>query len=87
MGVMHLIKFSDLMFAYIILSLTLILSLFRVPLIPRVIIISIFLLFYCVLTGSPSSIVRATIMGILILLSGIVQRKIEFYNIIEFPPQ
>jgi competence protein ComEC len=81
-GVMHLIAVSGLNVAYIILSLTLILSLFRVPLIPRVIIIIIFLLFYCVLTGSPSSIVRATIMGILILLSGIVQRKIEFYNII-----
>lgn len=81
-GVMHIIAVSGLNVAYIILSLTLILSLFRVPHVPRVIIILVFLLFYCFFTGAPASIIRATVMGSLLLISGIVQRKTNIFNIV-----
>ncbi|MFA5403964.1 MAG: DNA internalization-related competence protein ComEC/Rec2 [Ignavibacteria bacterium] len=81
-GVMHIIAVSGLNVAYIILGLTLILSLFRIPRTPKVIIIIIILIFYCFFTGAPASIIRATVMGSLILISGVMQRKTNFYNII-----
>ena len=81
-GVMHLIAVSGLNVAYIIISITLILSLFRLPQIPRISITITALVFYCLFTGSPASIVRATIMGILFLISIILERKTNFYNIV-----
>lgn len=81
-GVMHLIAVSGLNVAYIILTITLILSLFRIPLIPRTIITIIILILYCLFTGSPASIIRASVMAILVLIAFIIQRKINFYNII-----
>lgn len=81
-GVMHLIAVSGLNVAYIIISVTLILSLFRIPLLPRTLITILFLVFYCLFTGSSPSIIRASIMGILVLLSALIERKINFYNII-----
>ena len=81
-GIMHVIAVSGLNVAYIILSITLILSLFRVPRIPKVIIIIAFLIFYCFFTGYPASIIRATVMGSLILIANVIQRKTNFYNII-----
>lgn len=81
-GVMHIIAVSGLNVAYIILALTLILSLFRVPRTPKAIITIIILIFYCFFTGAPASIIRATVMGSLLLISGLMQRKTNFYNII-----
>lgn len=81
-GVMHLIAVSGLNVAYIIISLSLILSLFRIPLTPRVTIIIIFLIFYCLFTGNSASIVRASIMGILVLIAYVLERRINFYNLI-----
>ena len=81
-GVMHLIAVSGLNVAYIIISLTVVLSLFRLNLKYRSVITIIVLVFYCVFTGSTPSIVRATIMGILILIASVSERRINFYNII-----
>jgi competence protein ComEC len=81
-GVMHIIAVSGLNVAYIILALTLILSLFRISKTPKVIIIIIALIFYCFFTGAPASIIRATVMGSLILVSSVMQRKTNFFNII-----
>ena len=81
-GVMHLIAVSGLNVAYIIISLTLILSLFRFPFLLRVMITIIFLIFYSMFTGNSASIVRASIMGIIVLIAVIMERKINFYNII-----
>lgn len=81
-GVMHIIAVSGLNVAYIILALTLLLSLFRIPKTPKVIIIIIFLIYYCFFTGAPASIIRATVMGSLLLIAGVMQRKTNFYNVI-----
>jgi competence protein ComEC len=81
-GVMHLIAVSGLNVAYIIISVTLFLSLFRIPPAARSIITIAFLIFYCLLTGSPASIVRATIMGVLVLTAFLIERRINFYNAI-----
>ncbi|MDQ1266862.1 MAG: internalization-related competence protein ComEC/Rec2, partial [Bacteroidota bacterium] len=81
-GVMHLIAVSGLNVAYIIITITLLLTLFRVPKIPRIIITIIFLVFYCFFAGSAASIIRAVIMGSLVLTAFIIQRKTLLYNII-----
>jgi len=81
-GVMHLIAVSGLNVAYIILSVTLFLAILRIPVFPRTISTIIILIFYCLFTGSPPSIVRATIMGILILTATLIERRINFYNVI-----
>lgn len=81
-GVMHIIAVSGLNVAYIILSISLILTLFRVPHLPRVIVILVFLIFYCFFTGAPASIIRATVMGSLLLISSVMQRKTNTYNIV-----
>ncbi len=81
-GVMHLIAVSGLNVAYIIISLTLLLSLFRIPVIIRVAVTILFLIFYCLFTGNSASIVRASIIGILVLIAIVIERKINFYNLI-----
>jgi competence protein ComEC len=80
-GVMHLIAVSGLNVAYVILTVSLLLAILRVPLIPRVLITICFLIFYCIFTGSAASIVRASIMGILVLIAMLIERRINFYNI------
>ncbi|MBM4158881.1 MAG: DNA internalization-related competence protein ComEC/Rec2 [Ignavibacteria bacterium] len=83
-GVMHIIAVSGLNVAYIILFATLLLSLFRIPQRERTIITIIIIIFYCLFTGAPASIVRASIMGILFLVSFLIQKKTNFYNITAF---
>ncbi len=81
-GLMHIIAVSGLNVAYIVLFLTLILSLFRLKIEYRTIVIIIFLIFYCLFTGAPASIVRASIMGALILIAYNIQRKVVLLNIV-----
>lgn len=81
-GVMHLIAVSGLNVAYVIIFVTILLSLLRVPFKYRIYITCLFLILYCMFTGSPASILRATIMGITVLMSFVFERKIHFYNFI-----
>lgn len=83
-GVMHLVAVSGLNIAYVIIFLTILFSVLRIPQPYRLILIVILLLFYCVFTGSSPSIVRATFMGIFILIGFQIQRKIVIYNLLGF---
>ncbi|MBX7041916.1 MAG: DNA internalization-related competence protein ComEC/Rec2 [Ignavibacteria bacterium] len=80
-GVTHLIAVSGLNVAYIVISLTLLLSVLRVRPAVSLAVIIVFLAFYCLLTGSTASIVRASIMGILALAGTRMQRVSNFYNL------
>ena len=81
-GIMHLVAVSGLNIAYVILSIMLVLSLFRVPNSIKILISIICVIIYCVFTGSSASVLRASVMGIFALLYGLVERKKEFYNIV-----
>jgi competence protein ComEC len=83
-GVMHLIAVSGLNIAYVIIFLTILFSILRIPQPYKLILIIILLLFYCVFTGSSPSIVRATFMGIFVLIGFQIQRKIIIYNLLGF---
>ena len=81
-GVMHLIAVSGLNVAYIIIFLTVVFSLMRVPFSIKIYLMIAALLFYMFFTGAAASIVRAVIMGSVMLINLKVQRKINFYNVI-----
>lgn len=83
-GVMHLIAVSGLNIAYVIIFLTILFSIFRIPQPYRLILIVILLFYYCIFTGGSPSIVRATFMGVMILTALQMQRKIVIYNIVGF---
>ncbi len=81
-GVMHLIAVSGLNVAYIIIFLTITFSLLRIPLNLKIYLFICALLFYSFFTGGTASIVRAAIMGSVLIVNYRVQRKINFYNVI-----
>ncbi|MFA5010957.1 MAG: DNA internalization-related competence protein ComEC/Rec2 [Ignavibacteria bacterium] len=81
-GVMHLIAVSGLNVAYIIIFLTVVFSLLRVPFNIKIYLMIAALVFYMFFTGAAASIVRAVIMGSVMLINLKVQRKINFYNVI-----
>lgn len=81
-GVMHLIAVSGLNVAYIIIFLTVTFSLLRVPFNIKIYLMIAALIFYMFFTGAAASIVRAVIMGSVMLINYKVQRKINFYNVI-----
>ncbi|MBN1633381.1 MAG: DNA internalization-related competence protein ComEC/Rec2 [Ignavibacteria bacterium] len=81
-GVMHLIAVSGLNVAYVILFSMMFFSIFRMKREYRYIITIIFIIYYCLFTGAQPSIVRATILGVLVILAWLIQKRIVFLNLI-----
>lgn len=81
-GVMHLIAVSGLNVAYVILFSMMFFSIFRLKREYRFIITIIFIVYYCLFTGAQPSIVRATILGVLVIYAVLIQRRIVFLNLI-----
>ena len=79
-GTIHILAVSGSNVAVIALALYMALGLFRIPK-HWIVVTTIFgLLYYMMITGASSSIVRATIMGCVILLGQILERKPDIYN-------
>lgn len=83
-GVMHLIAVSGLNVGYVIIFLSLILSFFRIKLVPKTIILLAALVFYCAFAGASASILRASLMGGLVLIAYVIQRKVTLLNLTGF---
>lgn len=81
-GVMHLIAVSGLNVAYVILFSMMFFSIFRLKREYRYIITMIFIIYYCLFTGAQPSIVRATILGVLVILAWLIQKRTVFLNLI-----
>ncbi len=79
-GTVHILAVSGSNVAVIALALYMILGLFRIPKSWIVAVTILGLLYYMMITGASSSIVRATIMACLILAGQIVERKPDVYN-------
>lgn len=79
-GVMHILAVSGLHVGMIILIVLALLSAFRLPEKVRLIVTCLILIFYVFLTGQSPSVVRATVMGVTVLCSLLVERKIDIYN-------
>ncbi|HEX2788726.1 MAG TPA: ComEC/Rec2 family competence protein [Ignavibacteria bacterium] len=81
-GIMHIIAVSGLNVAYVILLITLCLSILRLPKNYILVTTIPLLILYCLFTGATPSIVRATTMGILFIIAYLIEKKIVFYNIV-----
>jgi len=83
-GVAHIIAVSGLNVAYVLIILNGILLLLPISRKYKIFLIIPCLLFYMYLTGNSASIVRATIMAIIFLLSQLLERKPNSYNVVAF---
>ena len=79
-GIVHVLTVSGLHIVFIVGALMLLLKLFKGNKFLSLTIISIVLLFYCYLCGFTPSVVRATIMAIVLLLSRICNRPYDGLN-------
>lgn len=79
-GVMHVLAISGLHVGFVALIFYVVMSFFPIYFKYRNFLIIFLLLFYMFLTGSPPSVVRATIMAIILLLSINVERPASVYN-------
>lgn len=74
-GISHIIAVSGLNVAYVMIIIGLFLQLFPIKNLFKVLVTILALLFYMNLTGNVPSIIRATIMASVLLLSTVVERK------------
>lgn len=79
-GVMHILAVSGLNVGMIILIVLSLLTALRIPEKPKIIATCIFVIFFIFLTGQSPSVVRAGIMGVIVLCSILLERKIDIYN-------
>ncbi len=79
-GVMHLLAISGQQVVLVALLIAALLTLLRVPEKPRLLIVACALAYYVVLTGSSPSVTRAGIMSIVVLGSGLAQRRSDVLN-------
>lgn len=83
-GISHIIAVSGLNVAYVIIIITLVLQIFPIRNVIKIGISILILIFYMYLTGSVPSIVRATIMACVYLVSLLFERKTNSVNLVSF---
>ena len=79
-GVTHVLAVSGSNVAVVVAFLFFLFEFLRLPKSLRLLATSIAVLFYMVLTGSQPPVVRATVMALVFMLGGIVQRKSNAFN-------
>jgi len=80
LGVSHLLAVSGLHVGLIMLIVYQILLSLSVPRLPRVFTIAVFLIFYCFLTGGSPSVIRSSLMSVMVLFAPVFQRKYNALN-------
>jgi len=80
LGVSHLLAVSGLHVGLIMLIIYQILLTLSIPRVPRSIFIAIFLIFYCFLTGGSPSVIRSSLMSVMLMFAPVFQRKYQALN-------
>ena len=79
-GTVHILVVSGLNVGIVVLMVDLVLKIFRFPRKLRLALALLFSLFYCLVTGASTPIVRATVMSGVFLVSYLFQRQPDIYN-------
>ncbi|MCF7822936.1 MAG: DNA internalization-related competence protein ComEC/Rec2 [Candidatus Marinimicrobia bacterium] len=79
-GVIHVLAVSGLHVAYVSLVFITLIGLFRFPYAAQSILVALGLAFYVILTGGAASVMRASIMAILLLMASVLERKSDIFN-------
>lgn len=79
-GVMHILAVSGLHVGMIILIVISLLTALRIPEKTKIITTCFILIFFVFLTGQSPSVVRASVMGVILLSSLLLERKIDIFN-------
>lgn len=79
-GTAHILAISGLNVAIILFIFLIVLKILRIRRKLRYLVAMILLVIYCILTGSTPSVMRATIMGCIMLIGLILERELNIYN-------
>ncbi|MFC1674635.1 ComEC/Rec2 family competence protein [Candidatus Omnitrophota bacterium] len=83
-GTMHIIAISGLHLGIVSFIILLILKIMRFPRRVRFMLTIFFLLFYCILTGCNTPVLRATIMASILLIGYTIKRDADILNLLAF---
>ena len=83
-GLMHILAVSGLHVAIVVLILMVVLQTFRIPGLPRTLLIILLLSYYNFLTGSAASVTRSVVMAIVFLGGKLFEQKSDMYNTLAF---
>jgi competence protein ComEC len=83
-GVVHVLAVSGLHVAIIAMIVFTLLSVLRIPLIPRQVATAILLIIYALMTGARPPVMRATIMSILAMVALTMERDTDIFNTMGF---
>tara|TARA_B100000315_G_C14590399_1_gene595437 strand:- start:187 stop:2538 length:2352 start_codon:yes stop_codon:yes gene_type:complete len=81
-GVIHVLAVSGLHVGYVLIIVTFLVGLIKLPFEWKKILVVLILIFYAVLTGGKPSVWRATLMASLYVLAPLVNRDVNLWNII-----
>jgi len=79
-GTVHIIAISGLHLGIVAFIILLILKIIKIPRRPRYILAILLLIFYCLLTGANTPVLRSTVMATILLLSYFLEREVNIYN-------
>ncbi|MEW5758967.1 MAG: ComEC/Rec2 family competence protein [Candidatus Omnitrophota bacterium] len=79
-GTVHILAISGLNVGIILFIFLAVLKILRIKRKARYLIAMLLFIFYCILTGSSPSVVRATIMGCVFLAGLLLERELNIYN-------
>ncbi|MEA2077256.1 MAG: ComEC/Rec2 family competence protein [Candidatus Marinimicrobia bacterium] len=80
LGVSHLLAVSGLHVGLIILIIYQILLSLSIPRLARVFLIAFFLIFYCFITGGSPSVIRSSLMSVMLIFAPVFRRKYQALN-------
>jgi len=79
-GTVHIIAISGLHLGIVAFIILLILKIIKIPRKPRYILTILLLIFYCLLTGANTPVLRSTVMATILLFSYLLEREVNIYN-------